>query len=658
MSDLSIAGVPAAVLWTAALVLKATLVLAAAGALTALLRHASAALRHLVWSGALGALLVLPLLSASLPWRLPLAVAPAAAVASEAPPVAGPPAPAPTAPHRPASPAHSAGHPAGSTGGVIAPAAARPWSPSLLDVALAIWAVGALALLGRLLLGGWKLRRLVRRAECLSGDEWRIPLAEAGGRLALDRLPQLVMASGPPMPFACGLLRPAIVLPRRAAEWDERRRRAVLCHELAHVRRADLRVNAAAQVAAAVFWFHPLAWIALRRLRLESERACDDLVLASGTRPSEYADHLLQIVAAIRRTPVPAVALPLARRQEFEGRVLAILERGVERRPTSRWQAFVLSGVALSFVLPLAALVPVRSPGSAPPAVPAVRQPTTSTPAAVPAPMPRAVPVPVAAPLRTASGGEAAKRIPAVGQTLEHAASGDTANTSVVSSLLGALGDRVADVRKNAAYALGHLEAHAAVPGLARALSSDPDPDVREMSGWALGEIQDSAGVPALAAAVRSDTAGSVRLISVWALAELESRSAAPALVDALRDRSADVRERAAWALGTIQPSAAPASLVAALHDATPEVRSEAAWALGQIGDPQALTAVGGAIGDSDTAVRRAVIWALGRLGGDTAQGILVRALQDPDPALRSQAARALGGNDSNPWPQPMPIVR
>ena len=62
-------------------------------------------------------------------------------------------------------------------------------------------------------------------------------LLEAADRLGLDRAPRLLMSGRLPMPYTSGLFRPDIVLPESAAEWDDRRRRAVLCHELAHLRR-------------------------------------------------------------------------------------------------------------------------------------------------------------------------------------------------------------------------------------------------------------------------------------------------------------------------------------------------------------------------------------------------------------------------------------
>src|SRR5262249_51927653 len=151
------------------------------------------------------------------------------------------------------------------------------------------------------------------------------PLVDLADRLELPVLPGLFLSNRLPMPFACGIFRSAIVLPAEASDWTAQRRQAVLCHELAHLRRRDLVINVLAQCALAVYWFHPLMWVAVRRLRIESERACDDLVLGIGTRASEYADHLLEIVRAVPRSAVPVAVLPLADRGEFEGRVLAIL---------------------------------------------------------------------------------------------------------------------------------------------------------------------------------------------------------------------------------------------------------------------------------------------------------------------------------------------
>ena len=93
------------------------------------------------------------------------------------------------------------------------------------------------------------------------------------------------------MPLTWGLFRPVIVLPSGAEHWPEDRRRIVLSHELAHIARHDWLLQICAELVRALYWFHPLAWLAAARLRQESERACDDDGLAHWNRalPLRYS---------------------------------------------------------------------------------------------------------------------------------------------------------------------------------------------------------------------------------------------------------------------------------------------------------------------------------------------------------------------------------
>lgn len=102
-------------------------------------------------------------------------------------------------------------------------------------------------------------------------------------------------------PLVLYLWRPIIVIPEAAAEWPSARIRAVLLHELAHIKRNDVRIQTLAQMACATYWFNPLVWLATHQLRLERERACDDSVLLGGTSGANYATHLYEI--ALRAQP-------------------------------------------------------------------------------------------------------------------------------------------------------------------------------------------------------------------------------------------------------------------------------------------------------------------------------------------------------------------
>ena len=638
--------------WVLATLLKLTALLIGAVVVAALLRRGSAALRHLVWGMGIVTVLVLPLVSLALPWQL--AVVPLETAVGAIRQTAVEPIPPATSMRHETPPAldRVPGEPQTSASGTTLQTSERgrtSLSPAtIVSLLLLVWGLGAAYLLGRLALGALVLRRVVRRGTPLETPDWRRPLLEAADRLALPELPMLVMSDRFPMPFACGIVRSAIVVPSGAAEWDDRRRRTVLVHELAHLARRDLILNAVGQVACALYWFHPLVWMAARKVRIESERACDDLVLGVGTRPSEYADHLLQIVCRASRSRTPAVALPMAQRHEFEGRMLAILERVARREPASGRHALVLGALALLLVIPIAALAPAQISVSPPVQSTAQVGIDTASKTEVAGPPERpTAPAPAASTAKPKATGVVAPITKA-----------DT--NAVATALIRALEDSVASVREDAAYALGQLQTSSAIAPLMVRLGRDPAPKVREMIAWALGQIESRSATEALAAAAQRDSSEDVRAMAVWAMAQVQDPSAVAALTALLRDRSAEVRGRAAWAIGTIEPSTSPPGLVAALDDASADVRLRAAWAIGQIADPAAVPRLSSKLGDTSTEVRRAAMWALGQIGGEPAEGALLKALEDPDPEVRARAARALAGNSGDPWPWPwpMPIIR
>lgn len=289
-----------------AIVLKGTIVLAAAFVAAALLRRRSAALRHFLWTAALGALLILP----ALRWMPRVTVTQPVALALDA----------------------------GTTvtvvgGGATVPQAQVPWIAIL-------YGTGVLVAASRFAIGAMRMAHLVRR-----------------GVKAPDLGPDVVIAAAP-MPLAWGILRPAVVLPAVAREWPEARLRSVLLHERMHHERRDLPAQAIAQAACCLFWFHPLAWMALARQRAERERACDDAVLRQGVvAPHDYAAHLMDVVRAAAERPRRWANAPaMAEGSNLEARVRALLDGTRDRRPlTAAWASVVVVAVA-ALLLPLAAL--------------------------------------------------------------------------------------------------------------------------------------------------------------------------------------------------------------------------------------------------------------------------------------------------------------
>src|SRR6202040_2887706 len=113
--------------------------------------------------------------------------------------------------------------------------------------------------------------------------------------LQIHRRVSVLETSEGTMPMTHGTLRPVVFLPADARRWTADRRRMVLLHELAHVRRADAATQLLARAALTLNWWNPLAWAAWRESLKERERAADDLVLRSGARASDYAENLLEI---------------------------------------------------------------------------------------------------------------------------------------------------------------------------------------------------------------------------------------------------------------------------------------------------------------------------------------------------------------------------
>ena len=297
-------GTDPAWLWTlAAAAVKGAALLVAAGALVAVARQASAATRHLIWTVALVATLALPVVAGLLPpIEVPvpqglaaLLTTRQAADAAAAMGVLPATESGPTTAIRVDQPADRSRRTDTSSLGprpASVPAAAAIDWPALL---LLTWLAGAAISLARFAIGLATAWWISRSATPVVDADWRHLLHDLSDQLGLVHAVRLLRSARASVPMTWGWSRPVVLLPVDADTWTAECRTAVLAHELAHVQRRDCAVQAIAQLACAAYWFNPLVWIAARQLRVERERACDDQVLALGTRPSDYATHLLDI---------------------------------------------------------------------------------------------------------------------------------------------------------------------------------------------------------------------------------------------------------------------------------------------------------------------------------------------------------------------------
>jgi len=332
--------------------LKALLLLLAATGLAVTMRRSSARLRAVVWGTALVGCLLIPLVAPLLPsWSLPVPAGIARFVT--------PNETAPTIDVRLVQPQVSVPHES-IRAREIAPVEPiiRSRSVNWTMVFLTAWAIGAALILARLGTGLWRMTRAVRRARPVDDRHWLAMLADSRDRVGCRRRVRLVTSSEVEVPATVGFLRPVIVLPRHADQWVWGRRQAVMLHEMVHVARFDWPVRTAARLARAVYWFNPLMWWAVRRLDLEQELACDEEVLALGTRASSYACHLLGIARHAAPCPSPAIpALGMARRTHLEERIMTILKRTNHRR--AGLVALLPAAILMAALVPaLASVVP------------------------------------------------------------------------------------------------------------------------------------------------------------------------------------------------------------------------------------------------------------------------------------------------------------
>jgi TonB family protein len=305
---------------------RGSIILLAAFAAAAGLRRASAAVRHFMWTAALAAVVVLPVALFVAPkwsWRVEKAEPVRAVVVTQ------------------------------QQAGAVLKATGAP--PTTSDWLLGLWVLGFAVVGARFLVGAGRASWMAPRAA--EAGHAGAMLEELRRALGIRRRVRVLESADAPMPLTWGILRPVVLLPEGAREWPPARLRIVLLHELAHVGRFDLLVQAIAQAACCLYWFHPLAWMAARQLRKERERACDDAVLSRGVAAPDYAGHLMDLVRALAARRVRWEDAPaMAEASDLEPRVRALLDGTRSRHPLSRRAAIAIASVAMAVLLPVAAI--------------------------------------------------------------------------------------------------------------------------------------------------------------------------------------------------------------------------------------------------------------------------------------------------------------
>ena len=326
---------------------KAAIVCAMAGLVTLCMRRTSACARSTVWVFTLMALLVLPL-------------------AQLAPPILNLPViPEVGSWFRQGSQTGVFGVPGEKTldsqdglgknpGGSLSSA---PSSAASLEGwhawAFLAWAVGMLISFAWLLVRTALGRKILGRCEA-ADEPWRELLGEASAELGLDRRVRLFESDEIGAAVTIGAINPVIVVPAGSSAWPAERRRYILSHELAHIKRRDGLIEVLVLVVKSIYWFNPLVWLAGKALRVERERDCDDAVLNAGARPSDYALFLMDIAAELGAPRGPVWQLStISQGSNLKERIMCILDPKIDRNRRKRGTAIVFCLLLASLILPL-----------------------------------------------------------------------------------------------------------------------------------------------------------------------------------------------------------------------------------------------------------------------------------------------------------------
>jgi TonB family protein len=291
---------------------KASMILTAAAAASILLSRASAAARHAIWVFAIAGTVLIPLMTAIVP-ELQLPVLPEAAAGVIMAPVKITP------------------------GAAVQPQSNYRAAGLVENGLLALWVAGLALLLVRIAGASLRVSRMAKSARTAEDEMWTQLVQEISKSFRCRKRVRVLLGDADISPMTWGVRRHSILLPSSANDWSVERRRLVLAHELAHVKRSDGIIQVFLQIACSLYWFNPLVWYAAHRVRIERERACDDQVLNLGAQPEDYADHLVQIARGLQAQASASFgAVAMARPSQLETRLVSILDSRARRRAVSK----------------------------------------------------------------------------------------------------------------------------------------------------------------------------------------------------------------------------------------------------------------------------------------------------------------------------------
>lgn len=230
---------------------------------------------------------------------------------------------------------------------------------------VAIWSVGLIVLLSRIFFGLYGAHRLTRQGQRISGSSWRQLLNRFLEAISIKRKISLFSHKNVNIPLTWGVIKPVVILPAESRNWTQDQRSSALFHELSHIKRGDFLVKILARCSVALYWFNPLSWFAFRMMKKEQEKACDELVLKAGVKPSTYAVNLLSIKKAgqFHWNP-PTAALGAVGKSQLNERLIAILKHQLKPKEFNMKTKILLSSLIIMTIAFIGLARPSQSEAS------------------------------------------------------------------------------------------------------------------------------------------------------------------------------------------------------------------------------------------------------------------------------------------------------
>ena len=220
--------------------------------------------------------------------------------------------------------------------------------PRTMMIGVGIWLTGVAALFA---VWAIRLRAVSRKPSSASDSIARCKriIQEIADDLGIEANPHVAVTTSNFGPAVYGLFRPSIVIPESVLDHvSDEELRPILAHELIHIVRRDTWVGLLQLLAAILWWFHPLAWIAIRRLSNSLEVVTDDDVVCAGVNEHDYAHSLLSVIESGLESPPVTGTIGIFSCQVTESRIRRLIaKRTTQSHPLWSLAAAILLAILL-----------------------------------------------------------------------------------------------------------------------------------------------------------------------------------------------------------------------------------------------------------------------------------------------------------------------